>query len=70
MVAEHIHIEDINNQAHGYFVLQGIVNVDIDILDGLPVSALTQLDDGHGTQATEKKYDKVRSDMIPKAIEG
>ena len=71
-VVEHIWIEEIQEQSHGYFGLIGIGN-DIDnITSPLRVSPLTHLFDNDGTQANEihNVYDRVRSDMIVKAIKG
>ena len=54
-VVEHILLEEIKNQSHGYFGLLGIVNA----VDPLPipliVSALTHLSDNCGTSTVDIK---------------
>ena len=45
-VIEHILLEDIQNTAHGYFLLQGIGNVNQILPNPLTVKALAQLDVG------------------------
>ena len=50
MVVEQIHLAEIQNQALGYFVLQGIGNVIAPITSPLIKLSLTHLSDGRGTQ--------------------
>ena len=48
-VVENIHLEETQNQSHGYFRLLGIRNVSINPLKSpLVVSAITHLSDNHG----------------------
>ena len=70
-VVEHIYLEDIQNQVHGYFGLLGIGNSVAPLTSPLKVSDLTHLSNGNQTQSVEIKifFDRVRSDMIAKAIE-
>ena len=70
-VVENILLEEIQNQAHGYFGLLGIGNFGINLLPiPLTVSYLTHLYENCGTSAIEIIFfDRVRSDIISKAIE-
>ena len=70
-VVVQIQFADIQKQAHGYFVLISIENVDLNPLpDNLTVSSLTHLSDNDITQATViyNFYDRVRSYIISKAV--
>ena len=66
-VVEHILLENIQDQAYGYFGLQWIGNANQVIPNPLTVSDLTQLSGGNAIEI-QKFYDRVRSDMISKAI--
>ena len=59
-LVEHIMIEDIKNQAHGYFGLQGIGNVNQILSNPLIVSDITQLAGGNKTKIQNFR-DMVRS---------
>ena len=64
---EHIQIEGMHHQAHVYFVLLGIRKVGNQILSNpLLVSALKKCQ----KKNFRTKYDRVRSNMIDKAIYG
>ena len=66
---EKIQIMDMQHQAHGYFGLPGIRNVGNQVFPKtLVVRALQNL--GKNAQELQNLYNRVRPDMIAKAIEG
>ena len=64
IVVEQIQIEEIQNQAHGYFGLLVIVNAVALLQIPFMVSALAHLSDGHGNQTTETNYMKGCSQIL------
>ena len=69
---EYIQLAEVQNEAHGYCRLLGIVNFIAPLPSPLTASPLTHLSDGRGTQARLINifFHRVRSDIIVKAIEG
>ena len=66
---EQIQISDMHQQAHGYFGLLGIGNVENKVLPKpLAVSGIQNL--ANNDREVQNFYDRVHSDMIAKAIEG
>ena len=63
---EKIQLSDIHHQVNGYFGLTGIVNFVNVLLNPLVVSALLNL--FISEQEVKKFYDRVRSDIMAKAI--
>ena len=68
-VIEHILLEYIQNNAHGYFGLKVIGNINLVLPNTLKISGLTQLAGGNAIEI-QNFHDRVRSEMIAKAIEG